>query len=79
MVYKTVFGLRLRASGEHPQAVDSMGVSVVKMRYTGVIISGALAGLAGAVMVLTQDIQYTTVFRIFTSFWYIFWRFCNFR
>jgi len=59
VVYKTVFGLRLRASGEHPQAVDSMGISVVKMRYTGVIISGALAGLAGAVMVLTQDIQYT--------------------
>ncbi|MCK5763527.1 MAG: ABC transporter permease [Clostridiales bacterium] len=59
VVYKTVFGLRLRASGEHPQAVDSMGVSVKKMRYIGVILSGALAGLAGAIMVLTQDIQYT--------------------
>lgn len=59
VVYKTTFGLRLRACGEHPQAVDSMGVSVKKMRYYGVILSGALAGLGGAIMVLTQDTQYT--------------------
>ena len=59
VVYNTTFGLRLRACGEHPQAVDSMGVSVKKMRYYGVIISGALAGLGGAIMVLTQDTQYT--------------------
>jgi simple sugar transport system permease protein len=59
VVYNTTFGLRLRACGEHPQAVDSMGVSVKKMRYYGVILSGALAGLGGSIMVLTQDTQYT--------------------
>ena len=59
VVYKTPFGLRLRACGEHPQAAASMGVNVLGMRYTGVVLSGALAGLAGAAMVLTQDIQYT--------------------
>jgi ABC-type uncharacterized transport system permease subunit len=50
VVYKTPFGLRLRSCGEHPQAAASMGISVLKMRYSGVIISGALAGLAGATM-----------------------------
>lgn len=59
VVYKTPFGLRLRACGEHPQAAASMGINVLAMRYVGVLLSGALAGLAGAAMVLTQDIQYT--------------------
>jgi len=59
VVNRTPFGLRLRACGEHPQAAASMGVSVVGMRYAGVLISGALAGLAGATLVLTQDIQYS--------------------
>lgn len=61
VVYKTPFGLRLRAAGEHPQALDSMGVSVYKMRYIGVILSGILAGLGGGILVLTQDIQYTVM------------------
>ncbi|NPE21549.1 ABC transporter permease [Fusibacter sp. A1] len=61
VVYKTPFGMRLRATGENPQAVASMGVSVLKMRYYGVILSGAFAGMAGAIMVLTQDTQYTGV------------------
>ncbi|GAB1484731.1 hypothetical protein MASR2M78_35490 [Treponema sp.] len=61
IVYKTPFGLRLRACGEHPQAAASMGVNVVRMRYMGVLASGALAGLAGGAMVLTQDIQYTVM------------------
>ncbi len=59
LVYRTRFGLRLRASGENPHALASMGVSVKKMRYIGVISSGALAGLAGGIMVLTQGTQYT--------------------
>jgi simple sugar transport system permease protein len=59
LVSRTPFGLRLRACGEHPQAAASMGIGVVRMRYLGVLISGALAGLAGSAMVLTQDIQYT--------------------
>jgi len=59
VLYKTAFGLRLRATGEHPQAVDSMGINVYKMRYIGVLTSGGLAGLAGGIMVLTQNTQYT--------------------
>lgn len=59
VLYKTSFGLRLRATGEHPHAVDSMGISVFKMRYIGVIASGALAGLAGGIMVLTMNTQYS--------------------
>jgi simple sugar transport system permease protein len=59
VINKTKFGLRLRATGENPHAADSMGINVYKIRYMGVILSGILAGLAGSVMVLTQDIQYT--------------------
>lgn len=50
---KTRFGLRLRAVGENPSAVDTAGISVYKMRYTGVIISGMLASIGGAITVLT--------------------------
>ncbi len=53
ILYKTRFGLRLRSCGENPQAADSLGINVVKMRYTGVIISGALAGMGGFVYALT--------------------------
>ena len=53
ILYKTRFGLRLRSCGENPQAADSLGISVVKMRYAGVTISGALAGLGGFVYAMT--------------------------
>ena len=52
-LYKTRFGLRLRACGEHPQAADSVGINVYKMRYAGTTISGALAGMGGFVYALT--------------------------
>ena len=53
VLYKTRFGLRLRACGENPQAAASLGINVVKMRYAGVLISGALAGMGGFVYALT--------------------------
>ena len=53
LMYKTRFGLRPRACGENPQAADSLGINVHKMRYAGTTISGALAGMGGFVYALT--------------------------
>jgi simple sugar transport system permease protein len=54
VLFRTNFGLALRASGENPAAADSAGISVPRMRYAGTLISGAAAGMAGGYLVLAQ-------------------------
>lgn len=58
MIYRTSFGLRVRAAGEHPEAAESVGVSVTRVRYVAVAISGVLAGLGGVYLALDQH-QFT--------------------
>lgn len=55
LIYKTSFGLRLRSCGENPHAADAAGINVRGIRYIGVLISGALAGLGGATILVTYS------------------------
>jgi ABC-type uncharacterized transport system permease subunit len=59
VIYRTRFGLRLRAVGENPEAAMAAGVSVTRMRYAGVLISGALAALGGAYLSIGQSSLFT--------------------
>lgn len=64
ILYKTRFGMRLMACGEHPQAADSVGINVYKMRYAGVLISGFLSGIGGIIYVSAANSQWDFMYGV---------------
>lgn len=58
ILFKSRFGMRLMACGEHPQAADSVGINVFKMRYSGVLISGGLGGIGGIIYITAANSQW---------------------
>ena len=64
ILYKTRFGLRLMACGEHPQAADSVGINVYKMRYAGVLISGFCGGIGGIIYISAANSQWDFMYGV---------------
>lgn len=64
VMYKTRFGMRLCACGEHPQAADSVGINVYKMRYAGVIISGFCGGIGGIIYISATNSQWDFLYGV---------------
>lgn len=64
IMYKTRFGLRLLACGEHPQAADSVGINVYKMRYAGVLISGFCGGIGGIIYITAANSQWDFIYGV---------------
>jgi ABC-type uncharacterized transport system permease subunit len=68
LLYRTTWGLRIRATGEHPQAADTVGISVRRIRWSAVLAGGVLAGLGGSFFTLASTGQFTKEFTVGNGF-----------